>query len=195
MWHVLWLTALLFQQPELFNPKAVMPEEGTLKNQVLVLDSQGLVCSVQFVPRTELDLYFQKRGVEKDFLQRSEITAGLEGSVAFRIVLENQTDETVVFNSDQIQLVFKERPVGMLVDPVQFWPISLHQQDAERETFAAMFFRGTATLNPREAKEQLVVFEPVRRKFPKKLELRLDRIYQGITAKNFHATFEVRYSK
>jgi hypothetical protein len=191
--------SLLFTEPLpiLSEGIALLPEQATMDETTYRFADSKMAFVITYLPYDALQQKMIQLGAPKDLLESPEIHAKLSQTVAFSVLIQNTGQDVITFNPDQI--TFNERksgPCGFMLDVADFWPPTLVYAQADRVAFAQAFQRGTHTVAPGQSHQQLVVFERLfDRKFPKRVELRLERIYFGIETLQLACGFRVRYPK
>lgn len=182
--------------PRLVEAHPLEPASATVQGQTYTYRDRNMECNVTYLPYADLLEEIVELGAPQSMLEQPEIHDQLKQTVAFRISWRNLGHDVLTFNPDQITLNEKgSGPCATMLDVAEFWPPALVYSEANRLNFAKAFTRGTVTLQPQASHQQLVVFTRYQKKLPKKVELRLERIYYGIEVMSFASGYRVRYPK
>ena len=176
------------------NPTPVGPDFRLVGDSVR-FEGEDWSLALKSLSLDEFREHVAKFGVAQSLLATEGLNDRLSNMVFFRIELENQSGDNILFNPDQIILRGPVGPDGVQVDMANFWPMGPNDGRREQERFARVFSRGTVELAPGKTHTHLAVFRPIRKRFKKKVLLQIHRVYHGVQVHNLECGFEIRRPK
>ncbi len=195
MFFALHLIFWALPGPRLSDPVPLQPEGGTIRGEVVQFRLERWDCRIRPLDHEAFMAHMTGQDVSREWLRQSGLEKRLQTMVVFLIELENRSEEPLIFNPDQVLLRARKGPVGTQVDMAGFWPSATAGNPAQMETFARIFQRGTVEVTSNRPHRQLVVFRPLGKKFPRRIQLNLQRLYHGILSTNIECQFQVEYPK
>lgn len=196
MYILFMVTLLLGDRFQLLKPKPLSP--GVMVHETGARYSrEGLTIVMKPVGAESFLKRLEKKGIDKELLAREELRNYIHTLAIFDIQFENTGTDRLNFIPEQVSLKDRGSIVGFQLSMYDLLITPYGHSDPRVEKLAEMFIKTSVKLNPGDTKKHLVAFKPISmtKRFPKRVELTLDRLYYGITTRKVACQFQVRYKK
>ena len=169
------------------------PAEAELTDNALVWRTDNLAVRMEPLSADAFLTWLKGRGAAPEVLAHPNLEAYLASLAVFRISLYNHGEESLVFNPEQVILRNKAGVVGFMVDSSDLLRTQHGHSDPRLEQLAALFVQERLELKPGMKVGRVVAFRPTGQRFPRKIQLCLNRLYYGIAPADVVCLFQVRY--
>lgn len=176
------------------NPQPLTPGASRIEGNAVYYETDQYKIRLTALSQEDFRKHMLGLNVKPELIDRPNVHELLANMVVFRLDLLNRGGDNMVFNPDQAMLKASRGPDGYVADMAAFWPQNLPDANIDQTRLARVFQRGTVELAPGEKHSQLIAFNPVKKKFSKRVMLQLDRLYYGIETFDIHCNFEIRYA-
>lgn len=186
---------LIASTPQITLTQALAPAEATASGNAIIWKSEQLAVRLEPLDEQAFMGWLKKRGVTDRILNHQALRNYLNTFAVFRVSLYNFGEDNLVFNPEQVMLRNKRGPVGFLVNINDVLRTQHGHSDPELEKLAQLFHQETFELEPGRKVGRVIAFKPLDRKFPKKVQLVIDRLYYGIVSNRVAGGYQVRYTQ